>query len=64
MSQLKKKLAQASSLGVPSYGPQGGEFVLISDARDVGGGGSLYQWQKPEQRQLDETPGCTTGANR
>ena len=64
MSQLKNKLAQVSSLGVPLYGPQGGEFVLISDASDVGGGGSLYQWQKPEQGQLDETPGCTTGANK
>ena len=43
MFRLENKLAQVSSLGIPLWGPQGGEFVLISHASDVGGGGSVYQ---------------------
>ena len=42
-SELKSKIAACTLLGVPQ--PQG-EIVLITDASDVGGGGSLFQWQK------------------
>ena len=39
--ELKKKTASSNCLGVPH--PRG-EIVLITDASDVGGGGTIYQW--------------------
>ena len=39
----KKKIASSNCLGVPR--PEG-EIVLITDASDVGGGGTIYQWQE------------------
>ena len=48
---LKEKLANAKCLGVPR--PHG-EIIVVSDAWDIGGGGSLYQWQllQPEERNV------------
>ena len=40
---LKQKIAACTLLGVPRAE---GEIVLVTDASNVGGGGSLYQWQK------------------
>ena len=37
--ELKKKIASSNCLGVPR--PKG-EIVLITDASDVGGGGTMY----------------------
>ena len=41
--ELKKKTASSNCLGVPHTN---GEIVLITDAIDVGGGGTIYEWQK------------------
>ena len=41
--ELKKKIASSNCLGVPR--PKG-KIVLISDASDVGGAGTIYQWQE------------------
>ena len=47
--ELKDKVANAKCLGVPRCD---GEIIMVSDARDTGGGVSLYQWQflQPEER--------------
>ena len=42
--ELKSKLANVSGLGVPNIE---GEIVLVTDASNIGGGGSLFQWQPP-----------------
>ena len=47
--ELKSKLAACTLLGVPKAQ---GEIVLITDASDVGGGGSLFQWQKLSNEEL------------
>ena len=39
--ELKKKISSTNCLGVPR--PKG-EIILVTDACDVGGGGTLYQW--------------------
>ena len=41
--ELKKKIASFNCLGIPR--PKG-EIVLITDASDVEGGGTIYQWQE------------------
>ena len=41
--ELKKKIASSNCLGVPC--PKG-EIVEITDASDVVGGGTIYQWQE------------------
>ena len=41
--ELKTKIASSNCLGVPR--PKG-EIVLITDASDVRGGGTIYQWQE------------------
>ena len=40
--KLKDKVANAKCLGVPRA--QGG-FILVTNASNVGGGGTLFQWQ-------------------
>ena len=47
--ELKSKLANVKSLGVPK---SNGEIVMITDASDVGGGASIYQWQKLDSEEL------------
>ena len=54
LEKLKNTICKAIPLGVPQ--PQG-EVVFVSDGSNVGGGGTLFQWQAfwPEQYQeIDE----------
>ena len=39
--ELKKKISSANCLGIPR--PKG-KIILVTDAYDVGGVGTLYQW--------------------
>ena len=47
--ELKKKFASSNCLGVSC--PKG-EIVLITDASDVGGDGTIYQWQELNPAEL------------
>ena len=61
--ELKNKLAKAKCLGVPRAQ---GEIILVTDASNVGGGGTLFQWQAPEKGEFDSaiTQWGTDGLNR
>ena len=41
--ELKKKIVSSNYLGVPR--PKR-EIILITEASDVGGGGTIYRWQE------------------
>ena len=59
--ELEKDFSSTNCLGVPR--PQN-EILLVTDTCDVGGGGTLYQWQ---ELNTDELPHCqfqTSGLNR
>ena len=43
-------MANAKCLGVPRAQ---GEIILVTDARNVGGGGTLFQWQALEKEEFD-----------
>ena len=43
-------MANAKCLGVPRAQ---GEIILVTDASNVGGGGTLFQWQALEKEELD-----------
>ena len=55
-----KKIASSNCLGVPR--PKG-EIVLIKDASDVGGGGTIYQWQELKPAELTHCHYRTSGLN-
>ena len=59
--ELKKKIASSNCLGVPR--PKG-QIVLITDAIDVGGDGTIYQWQELNPAELIHCHYCSTGLNR
>ena len=59
--ELKKKTANSNCLGVPR--PKG-EIVLITDASDVGGGGTIYQSQEVNPAELTHCHYRTSGLNR
>ena len=59
--ELKKKIASSNCLGVPR--PKG-EIVLITDASDVGGDGTTYQWQEANPAGLTHCHYRTSGLNR
>ena len=59
--ELKKKIASSNCLGLPR--PKG-EIVLITDASDVGGGGTIYQWQELNPAELSHCHYRTSGLNR
>ena len=59
--ELKKKMSSSNCLGVPH--PKG-EIVLITEASDVGGGGTIYQWQKLNPAGLTNCHYRTSGLNR
>ena len=59
--ELKRKNASSNCLGVSR--PKG-EIVLITDASDVGGGGTIYEWQKLNPPELTHCHYCTSGLNR
>ena len=42
IEELKKKILSKECLGVPR---SRGDFVVVTDASDLGGGGSIFQWQ-------------------
>ena len=48
--ELKDKVANAKCLGVPRAQ---GEIILVSHASNVGGGGTLLQWQALEKEEFD-----------
>ena len=59
--ELKKKIAFSNCLEVPR--PKG-EIVLITNASDVGGGGTIYQWQELNPAELTHCQYRTSGLNR
>ena len=59
--ELKKKIASSNCLRVPR--PEG-EIVLITDASDVGRGGTIYQWQELNPAELTHYHYRTSGLNR
>ena len=61
--ELKAKVANAKCLGVP--GAQG-EINLVTDASNVGGRGTLFQWQALEEEEFDSaiSQWGTDGLNR
>ena len=61
--ELKHKLANAKCLGLPRAQ---GEIILLTDASNVGGGGTLFQWQGLEKEEFDSAISkCgTDGLNR
>ena len=61
--ELKDKVAHAKCLGVPRAR---GEIILVTDASNVGGGGTLFQWQALEKGEFDSATSQrgTDGLNR
>ena len=48
--ELKDKVANAKCLGMPGAE---GESILVTDTSNVGGGGTLFQWQALEKEEFD-----------
>ena len=48
--ELKDKVANAKCLGVPRAQE---EIILVTDASNLGGGGTLFQWQALEKEEFD-----------
>ena len=61
--ELKDKVANAKCLGLPRAQ---GEIILVTDATNVGGGGTLFQWQALEKEEFDSaiSQWGTDGLNR
>ena len=61
--QTSDKVANAKCLGMPRA--QGG-IILVTDASNVGGGGTLFQWQALEKEEFDSaiSQWGTEGLNR
>ena len=61
--ELKDKVANAKCFGVPRAQ---GEIILVTDARNVGGGGTLFQWQALEKEEFNFgiPQGGTEGLNQ
>ena len=58
--ELKRKISSTNFLGVSR--PKG-EMILVTDACDVGGGGTLYQWQELNPNELSHCHFHTSGLN-
>ena len=58
---MKRNTSSTRCLGV--LRPKG-EIILITDACDVGGGGTLYQWQELNPAELSHCQFQTSGLNR
>ena len=64
--ELKDKVANAKCLGVSRAQ---GEIILVTDANNVGGGRTLFQWQTLEKEEFDSpisqwgTDGLNRGGN-
>ena len=61
--ELNDKVANAKCLGVPRAQ---GEIILVTDASNVGGCGTLFQWQALEKKESDSaiSKRGTDGLNR
>ena len=61
--ELKDKVANAKCLGVPRAQ---GEILLVTEASNVGSGGTLFQWQALEKEEFDSaiSQWGTEGLNR
>ena len=59
--KLTKKIASSNCLGVPR--PKA-EIVLITDASNVGGGGTIYLWQELKSAERIHCHYRTSGLNR
>ena len=61
--ELKDKVANAKCLGMPKAQ---GEIILLTDASNVRGGGTLFQWQALEKEEFDSAifQWGTEGLNR
>ena len=59
--ELKRKTSSTNCLGVPR--PKD-EIILVTIAYDVGGGGTLYQWQELNPNELSHCQFHTSGLNR
>ena len=61
--ELKDKVANSKCLGVPRAQ---GEIIPVTDASNVGGGGTLFQWQALEKEEIDSaiSQWGTDGLNR
>ena len=59
--ELKKNISSTNCLGVPR--PKG-EIILVTDACDVGGGGTLYLWQELNPAELSDCQFQTSCLNR
>ena len=59
--ELKKKIASSNRLGVPR--PKG-EIVVITDASDLRGGGTIHQWQELNPAELTYCYYHISGLNR
>ena len=61
--ELKDKVANAKCLGVPRAQ---GKIILVTDASNVGGCGTLFQWQALEKEEFDSaiSKWDTDGLNR
>ena len=49
LEEIKAKLLSVSSIGVPR---STGEIILVTDASDIGGGATIFQWQNLDQAQV------------
>ena len=58
---MKKKISSTKCLGAPR--PQGG-IILVTDAWNVGGGGTLYQWQQLSPAEMSHCQFQTSGLSR
>jgi len=58
--ELKRKISDVRSLGVPR---SQGEVMVVTDASDVGGGASVYQWQVLNPEEVSGF-GTTTGVQK
>ena len=63
LDELEDKVANAKCLGVPRAQ---GEILPVTDASNVGGGGTLFQWQALEKEEFDSaiSQWGTDGLNR
>ena len=59
--ELKKKISSTNCLGVPRLK---GKIILVTDACNLGRGGTLYQWQELTPAELSYCQFGTSGLNR
>ena len=58
--ELRQKLASPNKLGVPH---PNGEILMVTDASDIGGGSTLFQWQPKNFSQVTPSKFQTSGVD-